>query len=306
MENGFKIKGQNLSPERREKFAEKYKEVEKEAMTPYGNELEKSEKAKEVINFINACLNKKFNEMGLRYGNIPLEKIHIFSKENFEKTFPSKKDLNGFSLSTLKEANIKASDIEIAGIFKAILHEMVHLASYNVYFANTSSDELKENYRSGYFNVQHQSENCHCHFSALDEGVVDLVVSEIVQENLDTIFKMLDLQKDDWKNVSWYHDELNLINIIAEKISTQKGESVDDVCKKFKRGLFSGEMMHLRDVEKVYGKSSLRILSYFEPNIEKNDNESISFKEKIYEFFETDDDNRRGELRNEIIESRRF
>lgn len=304
MENGFRIVGKNLSPERKGRFAEKYAAVEKEAMTPYASELQKSERAKEIIYFINACLRKKFDEMNLEYEDIPIEKIHIFSEEAFEKKFSDKKGPStSFASSTLKEANIKVSD-DAASVFKAILHEMVHIASYNAYFADAHTDELKENYRTGYFNNQNQSENYHYHFKALNEGVTDLVVSEIVQENLDAILKMLDLQKSDWKDVNWYHDEGILINRITEKIADQKGEQTDDAYKRFRRGLFSGEMMHLRDVEKVYGKDSLRILSYLESNVGENDVSGIEFKEKIYEFFETDDEERRCVLHDEIMSVR--
>lgn len=305
MENGFKIMGKNLSPERKEAFAKKYEEVEKEAMTPYTNELEKSEKAKEIIGFVNACLKKEFDKMDLKFEEIPIQKIHIFSKEGFEKTFFDKKEsLSAFSSAILKEANIKASDVEIAGVFKAILHEMIHLASYNVYFANANNEELKESYRTGYFNNQYQSENYHFHFMGLNEGTIDLVASEIVQENLHTILKMLNIKEEDWKDVNWYHDESNLINRIAEKISTQKGEDFDDVYNRFKKGLFSGEMMYLRDVEKVYGQDSLRIFSYLNSSVEKDDNKGIELKEKIYEFFETGNEERRKELHDEIIKER--
>lgn len=270
MENGFKIMGKNLSPERKEIFTKKYEKIEKEAMTPYTNELEKNEKAKEIIGFINACLKKEFEEMHLEYTEIPVQKIHIFSKESFEKTFYDKKgSLGAFSSAILKEANIKACDGEIARAFKAITHEMIHIASYNVYYADPENEELKENYRSGYFNNQHQGDNYHNHFIGLNEGIIDLVVSEIVQENLDTILKMLAIEKEDWKDVVWYHDESNLINRIAEKIATKNGEDFDIVYKRFKRGLFSGEMMHLRDVERVYGEDALRILSYLNSNVEK-------------------------------------
>jgi len=306
MENGFNIVGKNISTERKEIFAKKYEDIEKEAMTPYTNELKKSEKATEIIGFVNACLKKEFEKMNLQYKEIPIQKIHVFSKEGFEKTFYDKKEApNGFYSATFKEANIKASDdVAIAGVLKSIIHEMVHLASHNAYFANPDNEELKENYRTGYFNNQYQSENYHFHFMGLNEGIIDLVVSEIVQDNLDTILKMLAIEKEDWKDVNWYYDESGLINRIAEKIAQQKDESFDDVYMKFKRGLFSGEMMYLRDVERVYGKDSLRILSYLNSSVEKDDSKGIYFKEKIYEFFETDNEERRKELHDEIMRER--
>ena len=80
MENGFNIVGKNISTERKEIFAKKYEDIEKEAMTPYTNELKKSEKATEIIGFVNACLKKEFEKMNLQYKEIPIQKIHVFSK----------------------------------------------------------------------------------------------------------------------------------------------------------------------------------------------------------------------------------
>lgn len=300
MENEFKIIGKNLSTEKMKTLEEKYKETKEYAAVPYDSEIEKSDKAKEIIDFVNVCLEKEFDRIGLNYEWIPQGKVHFFLDDDFRLMHPNSEKDSGLYLPVLQEAHILTLDYsERATVFATILHEMIHLVSHNVYFFDENHEEIG-NYRSGYHTRRNQDEDGHEHFRGLNEGIIDLVVSEIVNENIDTISQMLDLKEDDWRGVSWYYDEGELINLIIEKISQQKNEPEEVVYKRFKRGLFSGEMMHLRDIEKVFGKDALRIFSYINPRAKSQ--EELDIQKKAYEFFWTDNQERRNELHDEIIE----
>ncbi|EKE11047.1 MAG: hypothetical protein ACD_15C00150G0002 [uncultured bacterium] len=302
MENRFKIVGKNMTPEKRDYFSEKRKESEEESKKPFVGEMEKSEKAREIIRFINACIAEKFQELGLEYQEIPEEKNHLFSKEGFKKAFPNKDDaVNGFNNSVNKENIIKVTE-DSAKVFKVMLHEMVHAASHGAYYGDIQSNKLRE-YRTGYVvsNWHDGEENVHEHFRAFNEGMIDLIVSEIVKGKLDDINKLLEISKEDWKNVSWYWDESELINLIVGKISDVKREKGKDIYARFEKGLFTGEMMHLRDVEKVFGKHSLRILGSWDSTDKGGDPDKVDRYRKIYKFFATDDEGEREKLRQELL-----
>ena len=303
MENGFKVVGKNMTPEKRSSFAEKQKQIEEESKRPFVHELEKNENGKKVFRFINACIAKKFMELGLEYHEVPDEKSHIFTEEGFKKTFPEKDDVvKGINISVSRENLIKVTS-DRAKTFKTILHEMVHSASHNVSYGDVQADELR-NYRTGYnvLNWHEGKEKVHEHFRAFNEGMIDIVVSEIVQERLDDINELLEISKEDWENVSWYWNESELINSIINKISDANGERGRDIYTRFEKGLFTGEMMHLRDVEKVFGKHSLRILGSWAPTDFDDDPDGAERYRKIYSFFATEDTAEREKLRQELCE----
>ncbi len=52
------------------------------------------------------------------------------------------------------------------------------------------------------------------------------------------------------------------------EIAKQKGEDENAVWQKIKRGQFTGEMMHLRDVEKYLGKGVLKKIAHWNERIE--------------------------------------
>ena len=302
MNHEFKIVGKNLSPEKKEDFSKKREEIEKESLTSFQNELEKTEQAKQIIQFVNSWLEEELGKLGLKYNQIPYEKVHMFSEEGFKKTFPKEDEtVKGFNSSVGREAYIKISDdADRSQIFKTVVHEMIHLASHNVYYGNAKEDKLK-NYRTGYANTNYTEGNVHQHFRGFNEGVIDLMVSEMMTKKFEDISRLTGLPKEEWKDVDWYWDESEIVNSITEKISEVKGEKEEDVYTRFKKGLFTGEMMHLRDVEKAFGKGSLRIIACWDS---VKDNDDFSKKEvykKIYTYFTTKDETERDNLRKELL-----
>jgi len=57
----------------------------------------------------------------------------------------------------------------------------------------------------------------------------------------------------------FYNLPLEILEIVLEKIAKNNKEKPEQVWQRFKKGFFTGEMMHLRDVEKTFGKGALRV-----------------------------------------------
>lgn len=68
-----------------------------------------------------------------------------------------------------------------------------------------------------------------------------------------------------------------------------------------KKGLFTGEMMHLRDIERTFGENSLRILGSWVPTDDDDNPDKVAGYKKIYKFFATDDAAEREKLRQELL-----
>lgn len=64
----------------------------------------------------------------------------------------------------------------------------------------------------------------------------------------------------------------------------------------------TGEMMHLRDVERVFGPGALRMLAAAYSGT--RDLESSEVDEKLFRYFETDDKNEQDEIANDILNDR--
>ena len=89
---------------------------------------------------------------------------------------------------------------------------------------------------------------------------------------------------------------------IIFRISEKQGEEYQTVWKRFERGYFTGEMMHMRDVERTFGKGSLRILAAAYPESENRDD----IDEKIFEYFDAKTEEEKDELAKEILNEREF
>jgi hypothetical protein len=90
--------------------------------------------------------------------------------------------------------------------------------------------------------------------------------------------------------------EIEIVEIIIQKVAEKKGEDRELVWQRFKRGLFSGEMMHLRDIEETFGKGSLRILASLE-----SEDVPVAMVKK---YFESENETEKNAIAREISEKK--
>jgi hypothetical protein len=127
-------------------------------------------------------------------------------------------------------------------------------------------------------------------FNAFDEGITDFLTCLALPKNI--------------SKKSGYPEEVAMVDSIIANVYGQEG------FKEFIKNYFSGKMMHLRKVEKFYGKSSLKYLAYlqtrdyYEKNFNDNKNslkKALEGRKKIIEFFTTKDELVREKLRKELF-----
>ncbi len=194
---------------------------------------------------------------------------------------------------------------------------MIHALSYATYLTTINSKTGESNlgpYRSGYMVFKRQEGKTE-HFRGLNEAVVNRLVFELTQKNQKILKESFEVSLQELQkifNKFEYRTFLDVMDAIIKNISEANGESRDVVWKRFKKGLFTGEMMHLRDVERawkkegdegdvtqeikeVYGKDALKMLALL--GSEKEEPEP-KVRGAILAFFTT----KKKELREELTE----
>ena len=84
-----------------------------------------------------------------------------------------------------------------------------------------------------------------------------------------------------------------------EKIAEKNSESKEAVWMRFKKGEFTGEMMHLREVERTFGKGALRVLAALGSGTRNMKRSKLI--EQTESYFKTDDVAAQEKIAKEIL-----
>ena len=270
-------------------------------MKPIEGELEKTEEEVEVINKINEYLNKEFIELGIKdRSEIVPEQIHLLPEDVYRKKFPDI-DVDAFHDSLNQGICLnKSSHPSRTELYVAILHECIHLASAKNYYYNINRDKIFQ-YRSGYISFNPREDE-HEHFRGLNEMVVDGVRADILKKYGKKFAKEFKFSKQEKKKTFDAYPPL-ILDVIINKIADKNKEKKDVIWKRFKKGLFTGEMMPLREVERAFGKGALRILASLESGASREVKDEKVYS-KILTYIDTDDEKEREKIADEILVER--
>lgn len=232
------------------------------AKEPISGEYRKTKEDLEIILALNEYIQEEIRALGLEEVEaVAPSQIHLFSRDTYKEHFPNL-DVSAFHEAFNRTINVDADDVEKSGklqFIRDLLHEMVHIVSKTKYYL--SENDIKVT-RSGYRNVN--PTEGHEHFLALNEAVVEKIVIDILERHRLDLVHNFDVSLEDYakegKYFSNYNEYIKVLEDIVNEISEKKGENTDDVWKRFKLGIFTGEMMHLRDINKIYGSNGLKIM----------------------------------------------
>ncbi|MEA3322984.1 MAG: hypothetical protein U9Q12_02070 [Patescibacteria group bacterium] len=266
--------------------------------------------------------NKKFNAVDIReYGP---EAVAIFDKslelviqfleriginirdlgvESFNVFVTKTEKGNSFYNSAWDKIVINESTLkDEQSAVRTIIHEIYHnLSAHALHLTQFQQEDKKyvRKIKSGFSSeysliekkVRHKSIDNKELFNALNEGVTDwLTIVTIPKEQL---------------TPSGYQGEVAIVHSLLKNVY---GESDSEV-KIFLESYFTGKMMHLRNIEKFYGKNSLKLLAhlntkeYYEESYGHNEEyleHILQWKSKVVEFFTTDDVSKREDLREKL------
>jgi len=294
----IKIIGKDLSEEEKKSVLKWIKEERVNFEKTIEGECEKTELETKIINLVNKYLKQELADMGLEYQEIKSNQLHILSLESFEKNFPKTRS-NAFYHSANDQIYIRrgtqANPLEY---FKQILHESIHLLSFQKFLVDKKSNEVGT-YRVGYTNTDQRRGSDM--FRGLNEAVVDRMAMDITFKNNEEILSILDVDKKKQTVTTWYPRQLEVLDIVLKKIAIINKEDVAEIWKKFKFGELHGDMMYLRNIEKVLGRGGLRVIAMVPVGWSL---EEISLTEEIIDYLNTDDKETREKMAQKILDKR--
>jgi len=283
---GIEVFGNNLTEEEKGKAESQIYSNRKEVQAYYEGEYEKTEEDFAIISDLNSYLQEELKEIGIEdMQPILAGQIHIFPEPTFKKYYP---DAGTYIFYKPLDNSISFNGdiVDQVGrlyLFESILHEMVHAASISKFYLQNETISV---YRSGYRSMNPTKE--HEHLNGLNEAVVEKMAIEIFKKHKRDIIVKFGINADelqkDAEYTSHYIKYIEILDIILKRIADVNGENLEEVWNRFKKGLFSGEMMHLRDIKKICGKESFEMIDLLESEeMAENQWEII---EKVKKYFE--------------------
>lgn len=280
-----------------------YLEREKQKYSrPLEGEIEKTPDELKFIETINQYLNQEFEELGIKETpDVAPEQIHLLTREGYKKYAP--REPSGAVSDPMKQGVIidKSSRTNRLALYKTIFHESIHLLGCKKYCFDAEYKMVKP-YRSGYA-THHPESAYHEHFRGLNEAVIDKIIIEIFNKHKDELKKEFNITpKENQESIVYFYPWVEILNKIIQEIAEKNNEDEKMAWQRFKKGYFTGEMMHLREIEKTFGKGALRVLAAVESDIKDVPEEKM--KQQLLEYFETDDERTKNKIAAEILSER--
>lgn len=306
-EREFDIHAKGLSARDAEKVQSVLRSEYRYGTEPYEKELKKSKEDLLWIKKINSYILAEFKRLGIerKPPRLTPQRFHFLNSEMFDRVHGSENDgakvagaFHDKRIEILMNVEVLSKDKKL----RSMLHEAIHAASFRNFWVDTERKDI-EPYRSGYAVINR--EDPHEHFRGLHEAITEKSLQDILAEHADEISEtfgneVVDYDRGEYKD---YQNFINLVDIIVSKVAEKHGEPPQEVWTRFKRGLYTGEMMHLREIERAYGKGSLRFLAALESGTRRALTRD-EVMEKMRAYFSTEDEEEREKLAHEVLNER--
>ena len=317
MKEKFNISGKNLSEESKESTSDFISGRVMVGAEKIEGEYEKEPMEIDFIEKINLAFEKEFEEMQIDNDKeITPNQIHILNDQLYKENFGDSDGVDvcfDESIFINKEKIIEQYNNPRVKYLKVLLHEMVHSQAYKKVHSNFDK-EINHNQittkRLGY-RVENSEELNHVHFLGFNEAITEKITSEMEGKYFEDILEELGFSEDEMFEVKCgssmapaYQNQVDIINIIIEKIAKTKNEDEQVVWQRIKKGYFTGNMMHLRDVEKACGKGSLRMLAAIDSGMKdlpRTENIRHKMYRQIKEYFKSDDNEHKDKLARSVL-----
>lgn len=293
------IFGKNLTPEDSEKESNALEKIERESLKQTEGEMKKTPEETRFIKKIDSYLKEEFKEIGIeKKPEILPERIHFLDHEAFKKVCP-KKGLSAFVSFPQNAAYLdKSSPRHRLELYKTILHESVHLLAFQKIHVD-AGEKVTRQYRRGYY-VNNPKEEEHEHFRGLGEAIADKTAMELFNKHAKELITEFNItSKEENLPVEYQTDYIEILDTVIKKIAEKNNENENVVWQRFKKGQFSGEIMHLRDVENTFGVGSLRILAALDSGIKNLSRVEVS--KKILRYFEAENQEEKNKIASEVL-----
>lgn len=244
------------------------------------DEMLKTPEEQKLIPIFSQYIKEEADNLGVSDLRQPIssEKIHFFWPDIYDAKASSLiHDLTRAHYDPSVDA-IYAQKSESDNIWQMAhitLHEMIHSSSAIRYDLNKEGifDSLKVGYSSSRLDKSAEVSEI---FSGLNEAVTDLMVKEILDRHQTDLKRELNISTEEIESSPLhFYNYCPWVEWIMDKIAENNQEDKAAVWQKFKLGMMTGKIMHLREIEKVLGVGALRLVAKI-GNSEKDD---LAFRE---------------------------
>lgn len=295
-----------------EKIQDSISRAKKEKTEKIPGEYEKTQEELHAIDIVNDLIKEELKELGIEVNeNLTEDRVHFVNQkiaDDLEIKATGRYTLDAHRIIINKDK----TNNRYLRILKTLLHEALHYYSIHLLLGTVEngSDVIKER-RCGYHLKKSPDQNgYHNHFRGLNEAITEKLTGYILKKNRYFLTKEFKLEETKFGKEGIYRygypKEIEILDFIIKKISEFYKKDPEEIWTQFKKGLFTGEMMHLREIEKVFGPGSLRILAIMtSAGFTENFNEEEAF-DKIKKFFEEENEEKRNEIAKEILPNREY
>jgi hypothetical protein len=302
-EKNYNIAGKDLTPEKRGELVKDLEYRRIESMKPIEGEYLKSPEEFKIIKSFNKYLNEEQEDLGIKDKvEIVPEQIHLLPKDVYNR-------MQGISSKTETRAIFSPLNQKICidkdhyknrlNLYKSILHESIHAASFSKFIVG-EKEKRPPLRRSGYHIGTLMEDVKHEYFEGLNEMIADETARDILTKHRDELRKELNITSWEERKTTGSFYSRDILHTIIEKIADKNNEEERNTWTRFKRGLFTGEMMHLREMERTFGKGSLRVLAAVECGTKEGIPDEEAHK-KALDYFQIDNEEERDKIANEIL-----
>ena len=290
--------GRKYTKEEASEAVEAMEKWEKESADHMEGERDKTDFDLKIITRAQELLADELRIAGIEWPGIKIEKIHIFDGDSYKTRFNKSDDgffrsIHGAICINLEKANTTAQYLA------TLLHEFVHAASAQKFYMDRG--RIVYDARVGYrLRSKWKKDRMQDVFRGLNEFMTETVVYMILLRNAEKIKTEFSISPDEINGTLYKYMEYGeTINAIIDKIASYTGKPSGEILGGFTLGLFKNTILKLKDIEKVFGKGSLRILALMGSAMDEEKDEQN--RKLIEEFFTTEDKQKREELRGKIL-----
>ncbi len=251
----FKMEGNNFLKTSQEGLVNSVNQhIENLEIKLFNSEEEKTPQDEAVINELFSILEKEYKELDLPedyFYELNKNKIHFLSNEEFIKAVPFAKDIKIGANAYQDGSYIIRREAFSTPLqfYKANLHELIHAASFKRFNLNDQSGNLSLE------KIGYKSDK----FLGLNEAMTDLMTLEFMEKNKEDLRLLINFSDQEFSDLEKsLYPYYSLVEKIVDSISENNEEARELTWERFKKGMFTGEMMHLRDIEKTYGEGALK------------------------------------------------
>lgn len=250
--------------------------IETSEIKLFESEEEKTPQDEAVINELFSILAKEYQDLDLPedyFYELNKNKIHFLSNDEFIKAVPFAKDVKiGASAYPDGSYIIRREAFSTPlQFYKANLHELIHSASFKRFNLNQDQLNLEK--------IGYKADK----FSGFNEAMTDLMTMEFLEKNKEDLRHLINFSDEEFEALEKsLYPYYSVVEKIVDSIADNNQEDKQETWERFKKGMFTGEMMHLRDIEEKYGQGALRKLA------------SLGYKkevdQEVFDYFSVDED----------------